>query len=68
VKELLFKEEVELASGSASGSNSPALPGSDDRKTDAERRFEEAQRRRVSFALETKALQMLTPKSSWKKK
>ncbi|KAG1864756.1 hypothetical protein DFJ58DRAFT_772670 [Suillus subalutaceus] len=47
VKELLFKEEAELASGSASGSNSPALPGSDVRKTDAERRFEEAQRRRL---------------------
>ncbi|KAJ8597626.1 putative C31G5.21 protein [Rhizopogon salebrosus TDB-379] len=50
VKELLFKEEAELANGSPSGSNrdSPALPGNSDRKTDAERRFEEAQRRRLA--------------------
>ncbi|KAG2156645.1 DUF1754-domain-containing protein [Suillus bovinus] len=54
LKELLFKEEAELASDSASGSNSSALPGSDTRKTDAERRFEEAQRRR----LETKVAQL----------
>ncbi|KAG2062299.1 DUF1754-domain-containing protein [Suillus hirtellus] len=54
VKDLLFKEEAELASGSASGSSSPALPGSDARKTDAERRFEEAQRRR----LESKVAQL----------
>ncbi|OAX43037.1 DUF1754-domain-containing protein [Rhizopogon vinicolor AM-OR11-026] len=50
VKEFLFKEEAELANGSPSGSNrdSPALSGNNDRKTDAERRFEEAQRRRLA--------------------
>ncbi|OJA19544.1 carbomoyl phosphate synthetase large subunit [Rhizopogon vesiculosus] len=50
VKELLFKEEAELVNGSPSGSNrdSPALSGNNDRKTDAERRFEEAQRRRLA--------------------
>lgn len=68
MKDLLFKEEAELASGSASGSSSPALPGSDARKTDAERRFEEAQRRRVSFVLKMKNLQILMPKSSSKVK
>lgn len=68
VKELLFKEDAELAIGSASGSNrdSPAIPGNNnDRKTDAERRFEEAQRRRVSIPIEIKLFEkILTPKFS----
>lgn len=53
VKELLLSEDVGSAPGSASGSNraSPSLSNGNDGKTDAERRFEEAQRRRVSFRL-----------------
>ena len=51
VKELLSREDISSTPGSASGSNraSPSLSSKNDRKTDAERRFEEAQRRRVSF-------------------
>ncbi|KIJ66280.1 hypothetical protein HYDPIDRAFT_109273 [Hydnomerulius pinastri MD-312] len=50
VKELMFSEDVDPTPGSASGSNrgSPSLSGSNDRKTDAERRFEEVQRRRLA--------------------
>ncbi|KAF8560031.1 DUF1754-domain-containing protein [Imleria badia] len=49
VKELLSSEDVGSAPGSASGSNrgSPSLSNGNERKTDAERRFEEAQRRRL---------------------
>lgn len=50
-KELLSTEDIGSAPGSASGSNraSPSLSNGNERKTDAERRFEEAQRRRVSL-------------------
>ncbi|KAF9245783.1 hypothetical protein BU15DRAFT_70854 [Melanogaster broomeanus] len=50
VKELLFSEDVDSTPGSAAGSNraSPSLSSSNDRKTDAERRFEEVQRRRLA--------------------
>ncbi|KAH7930424.1 DUF1754-domain-containing protein [Leucogyrophana mollusca] len=54
VKELLFAEDVDIdghsPSASGSGRNSPAASGSNgnDRKTDAERRFEEVQRRRLA--------------------
>jgi protein FAM32A len=50
VKELLLKEDDTVKTGSPSGSsrNSPAVGGSNDKKTDAERRFEEVQKRRVS--------------------
>ncbi|KAF8140599.1 DUF1754-domain-containing protein [Boletus edulis] len=50
VKELLLREDNGSAPGSASGSNraSPSLSNGNDRKTEAERRFEEAQRRRVT--------------------
>jgi protein FAM32A len=47
VKELLLKED-DTGSPSGSSRNSPAVGGSDDKKTDAERRFEEVQKRRVS--------------------
>ncbi|KAN0100312.1 hypothetical protein V8E55_000296 [Tylopilus felleus] len=49
VKELLSSEDISSTPGSASGSNraSPSLSSKNDRKTDAERRFEEAQRRRL---------------------
>ncbi|KAJ7361557.1 DUF1754-domain-containing protein [Mycena olivaceomarginata] len=49
VKELRLREEAAASKSSApgSGSNSPAPGGSSDRKTDAERRFEEVQRRRL---------------------
>ncbi|KAJ7492444.1 hypothetical protein FB451DRAFT_1218325 [Mycena latifolia] len=49
-KDLLFREEAEALKNSlpGSGSNSPAPSGSSDRKTDAERRFEEVQRRRLT--------------------
>ena len=50
VKELLFKEDDAVKAGSSSSSsrNSPAVGSSSDNKTDAERRFEEVQKRRVS--------------------
>ncbi|EIW87038.1 DUF1754-domain-containing protein [Coniophora puteana RWD-64-598 SS2] len=50
VKELLLKDEEGSPRDSPSGSgrNSPAVGGSNDRKTDAEKRFEEAQRRRLA--------------------
>lgn len=53
VKELLSGEDVGSTPASASGSNraSPSLSNGNERKTDAERRFEEAQRRRVSLTL-----------------
>ncbi|KAI9570251.1 DUF1754-domain-containing protein [Boletus coccyginus] len=48
-KELLSTEDIGSTPGSASGSNraSPSLSNGNERKTDAERRFEEAQRRRL---------------------
>ncbi|KAJ6621175.1 hypothetical protein B0H10DRAFT_2019107 [Mycena sp. CBHHK59/15] len=50
VKDLLFREEAEASKSalSGSGSNSPAPGGGSDRKTEAERRFEEVQRRRLA--------------------
>ncbi|KAJ7293151.1 hypothetical protein C8J57DRAFT_1111396 [Mycena rebaudengoi] len=50
VKDLLFREEAEASRNalSGSGSNSPAPGGSSDRKTEAERRFEEVQKRRLA--------------------
>ncbi|KAK7064080.1 hypothetical protein R3P38DRAFT_2822293 [Favolaschia claudopus] len=50
VKELRRREEAAASKGSTpgSGSNSPAPSGSSDRKTDAERRFEEVQRERLA--------------------
>ncbi|KAH7908003.1 hypothetical protein BJ138DRAFT_1091930 [Hygrophoropsis aurantiaca] len=54
VKELLFAEDINTEgrspSASGSGRNSPAASGSkaNDRKTDAERRFEEVQKRRLA--------------------
>ncbi|KAH7886122.1 hypothetical protein F5I97DRAFT_1927995 [Phlebopus sp. FC_14] len=50
VKDLMFGEDANTPSGSASASNrgSPPLSGGNDRKTDAERRFEEVQRRRLA--------------------
>lgn len=53
VKELLLSEDIGSVPGSASGSNraSPSPPNGNERKTDAERRFEEVQRRRVSFGV-----------------
>jgi protein FAM32A len=49
VKELLLKEDDTSKTGSPSGSgrSSPAIGGSNGKKTDAERRFEEVQKRRV---------------------
>lgn len=49
VKELLFKEVEKEGTPSGSGRNSPAVEGSSNssRKTDAEKRFEEVQRKRV---------------------
>ncbi|KAJ7786504.1 DUF1754-domain-containing protein [Mycena metata] len=49
VKDLLREEAAGSRSSlPGSGSNSPAPSGSSDRKTDAERRFEEVQRRRLA--------------------
>ncbi|KAI4528322.1 DUF1754-domain-containing protein [Schizophyllum commune Loenen D] len=49
VKELLLKNDDDGPSPSGSGRNSPAVGGSSsvDRRTDAEKRFEEIQRRRL---------------------
>ncbi|KIK96395.1 hypothetical protein PAXRUDRAFT_826019 [Paxillus rubicundulus Ve08.2h10] len=49
VKDMLLSEDVDSTPDSTSGSNraSPSLSGGHDRKTDAERRFEEVQRRRL---------------------
>ncbi|KAF7339317.1 hypothetical protein MSAN_02145300 [Mycena sanguinolenta] len=52
VRELLLREEVAASASKSStpgsGSNSPAPSGTSDRKTDAEKRFEEVQRRRLA--------------------
>ena len=48
IKELLLKEDdYKTGSPSGSGRNSPAVGGSNSKKTEAERRFEEIQKRRV---------------------
>ncbi|KAF9459831.1 hypothetical protein BDZ94DRAFT_1224188 [Collybia nuda] len=48
VKELLFQEEESHKTPSSSGRNSPATSGSSSRKTEAEKRFEEVQKRRLA--------------------
>ncbi|KAG5220682.1 DUF1754-domain-containing protein [Salix suchowensis] len=48
VKELLFQEDKASQSPSGSGRNSPAASGSNGRKTKAEERFEEVQKRRLA--------------------
>ncbi|KAF5384903.1 hypothetical protein D9615_001298 [Tricholomella constricta] len=48
VKNLLFLEEESSRSPSGSGSNSPAPTGGSSRKTEAEKRFEEVQKRRLA--------------------
>ncbi|KDQ31072.1 hypothetical protein PLEOSDRAFT_1111658 [Pleurotus ostreatus PC15] len=48
VKELLFQEDKVSQSPSGSGRNSPAASGSNGRKTKAEERFEEVQKRRLA--------------------
>ncbi|KIJ94120.1 hypothetical protein K443DRAFT_684021 [Laccaria amethystina LaAM-08-1] len=48
VKELLFQEEESTKTPSGSGRNSPAIVSSSSKKTEAEKRFEEAQRRRLA--------------------
>ncbi|EPQ60417.1 DUF1754-domain-containing protein [Gloeophyllum trabeum ATCC 11539] len=50
LREARLKEEVVKSSSPAAGSsrNSPAIGGSSDRKTEAERRFEETQKRRMA--------------------
>lgn len=50
VKDLLMRSDDDTKKGSPSGSarNSPAPGGSNDRKTDAEKRFEAIKRERVS--------------------
>ncbi|KDR85453.1 hypothetical protein GALMADRAFT_108579 [Galerina marginata CBS 339.88] len=47
VKDLLSKSDDNEKSLSGSSRNSPALAGSSTRKTDAEKRFEEVQKRRL---------------------
>ncbi|KAF8723852.1 hypothetical protein AX14_009077 [Amanita brunnescens Koide BX004] len=48
-KELAFKEEAHSPTPEGSGQNSPAIvSNSNSRKTDAEKRFEEAQKRRLA--------------------
>ncbi|THV07542.1 DUF1754-domain-containing protein [Dendrothele bispora CBS 962.96] len=48
VKQLLLKDDVDQSSPSGSGRNSPAAGGSNSRKTDAEKRFDEVQKRRLA--------------------
>jgi len=50
MKDLLSQADDKEATATGSGRNSPALASSS-RKTEAERRFEEVQKRRVRFAL-----------------
>lgn len=50
MKDLLSQTDDKEATTTGSGRNSPALASSSSRKTEAERRFEEVQKRRVSFA------------------
>ncbi|KAF8973532.1 hypothetical protein BDZ97DRAFT_2053315 [Flammula alnicola] len=47
VKELLSQQDDKDGSPSGSGRNSPAVASSSTRKTEAERRFEEVQKRRL---------------------
>ncbi|KAF9074804.1 hypothetical protein BDP27DRAFT_1315997 [Rhodocollybia butyracea] len=48
VKELLLQDDVDTSSPGGSGRNSPAAGGSKSSKTEAERRFEEVQKRRLA--------------------
>ncbi|KAG6817981.1 hypothetical protein H0H87_012449 [Tephrocybe sp. NHM501043] len=48
VKKLLFREDEESRSLSGSGSNSPTPSSGSSRKTEAEKRFEEVQKRRLA--------------------
>ncbi|KAF8078882.1 hypothetical protein FPV67DRAFT_1466747 [Lyophyllum atratum] len=48
VKNLLFREGESSNSPSGSGTNSPAPSNSSSRKTEAEKRFEEVQKRRLA--------------------
>nr|AKF12273.1 hypothetical protein [Collybia nuda] len=48
VKELLFQEEESHKTPGSSGRNSPAANSSSSRKTEAEKRFEEVQKRRLA--------------------
>ncbi|KAI0319787.1 hypothetical protein OF83DRAFT_1108546 [Amylostereum chailletii] len=51
VKEILKRDSPTPGSPSGSGRNSPAIAGSSaDRKTEAERRFQEVQRKRVRWS------------------
>lgn len=50
MKDLLSQTDDKEITTTGSGRNSPALASSSSRKTEAERRFEEVQKRRVSFA------------------
>ncbi|KJA25893.1 hypothetical protein HYPSUDRAFT_64616 [Hypholoma sublateritium FD-334 SS-4] len=47
IKDLISQHDSKDAIASGSGRNSPALAGSSVRKTEAERRFEEVQKRRL---------------------
>lgn len=52
MKELLFAEEdatLKTSSPSGSGRNSPSISSGGSKKTDAERRFEEVKKERVSL-------------------
>lgn len=51
MKELLFKEEESNKTPSGSSRNSPSASEASSRKTEAERRFEEVQKRRVRLLL-----------------
>ncbi|KAE9400614.1 DUF1754-domain-containing protein [Gymnopus androsaceus JB14] len=48
VKELLLQDEIASSSPGGSGRSSPAAGGSKSSKTEAERRFEEVQKRRLA--------------------
>jgi len=48
LKELLFSEDNDAKAASGSSPNSPGVSGSGERKTEAEKRFEEVQKRRLA--------------------
>jgi protein FAM32A len=58
VREMLLQEESSM-SPFGGRSHSPAVDSDGDRKTKAERRFEEVQRRRVNFDSYTIAVQLI---------
>ena len=51
IKALLLEDEDKDNLPSGSGRNSPSVSSSSSRKTEAEKRFEEAQKRRVRFTI-----------------